>query len=124
MFHCLTLLTVLAQAEPAAPVDAAPPSGGLTQMLLLLGPVLVVMIGSQIFFGRRESKERQKKEELIAALKKNDPVITIGGILGTVVSVSDDRREVTIRVDDNTKLRMQAEAIRIPVAPPPGDKPA
>jgi preprotein translocase subunit YajC len=29
-----------------------------------------------------------------------------------VVSVSEDKNEVTIRVDDNTRLKMQASAIR------------
>lgn len=108
--HCLNLLPLLAQAE--APAADPAPSGGLGPMSVLLGPVLVVMVLSQLFFGRREARERQKRAEALAALKKNDAVVTIGGIIGTVVSVSDDKQEVTIRVDDNTKLRMQAEAIR------------
>ena len=46
-------------------------------------------------------------------LKKNDRVVTIGGIYGTVVNVQKDLDEVTIKVDENTntKLRMQRAAI-------------
>jgi len=53
-------------------------------------------------------------------LKKNDRIVTIGGILGTVMNVQKD--EVTIRVDEstNTKLRMQRNAIAR-VIPPEGD---
>ena len=49
---------------------------------------------------------------MLKALKKNDPVATIGGILGTVVSVSEDGLEVVVRVDDNTRIKFRHDAIR------------
>ena len=46
-------------------------------------------------------------------LKKNDRIVTIGGIYGTVVNINSDIDEVTIRVDEgtNTKIRMMRSAI-------------
>ena len=46
---------------------------------------------------------------MLQNLKKNDRVVTIGGIYGTVVNAQKDLDEVTIKVDEstNTKLRMQ-----------------
>ncbi len=46
-------------------------------------------------------------------LKKNDRVVTIGGIYGVVVNVQRDQDEVTIKVDEstNTKLRLTFNAI-------------
>ncbi len=44
--------------------------------------------------------ERRKKAELLEMLqnlKKNDRVVTIGGIYGTVVATSKDGEEVTLR---------------------------
>ena len=60
--------------------------------------------------------ERRKRAELTAMLqnlKKNDRVVTIGGIYGTIVNAQQDLDEVTIKVDENTntKLRMQRAAI-------------
>lgn len=107
MIEWLPRLTLLAEEAPAA--NDAPPMAGM--MIYLMGGLAIVMI-VQLLFGRTESKEKARRDKMIGALKKNDPVVTIGGILGTVVSVSEDKREVTIKVDDNTRLKMQASAIR------------
>jgi preprotein translocase subunit YajC len=45
-------------------------------------------------------------------MKKNDRIITIGGLIGTVASISNDGKEVTIKVDDNTRLKFLSNSIR------------
>lgn len=99
---------VLLAAEGGADPDV-PPWGPIAVYVL---PALIVFMIVQMIFGRADSREKSKRDQMIGALKKNDPVVTIGGILGTVVSVSEDKREVTIKVDDNTRLKMLASAIR------------
>ncbi len=48
---------------------------------------------------------------MVAALKKNDRVRTIGGILGTVLDVRDD--EIVLKIDEatNTKMRIVPSAV-------------
>jgi preprotein translocase subunit YajC len=46
---------------------------------------------------------------MIASLKKNDEVITAGGIHGTIVNVKD--HTVTLKVDDNVKVEVQKGSI-------------
>lgn len=46
---------------------------------------------------------------MIEAVKKNDKVITIGGIHGTVTQVDDT--SVLIQVDTNTKVRVEKSAL-------------
>ena len=63
----------------------------------------------------------------LEALKKNDRVITIGGIYGVVNNVQRDSDQVTITVDEgsNTKLRVTYGAIaRVIPEQTSGDKPA
>jgi len=103
------MLTLLAQ-ENAAPAAQEPPAMG-PFMIYLMGGLAIFMI-VQLLFGRSDAKEKAKRDNLIGSLKKNDPVVTIGGILGYVVSVSEDKSEVTVRVDDSTRLKVQAAAIR------------
>ncbi len=60
--------------------------------------------------------ERQKRAEvtkMLNNLKKNDRVVTAGGIIGVVVNVTPNSEEVTIRVDEgtNTRLRVLRSAI-------------
>lgn len=86
--------------------------GGMLSMLILFGPPLLLLFVMQMIFGRTDSKDKARRNEMISKLRKNDPVATIGGILGSVVSVSEDKQTVTIKVEDNTRLKMQASAIR------------
>lgn len=36
----------------------------------------------------------------------------MGGIIGSVVSVSEDRSEVILKVDDNSRIKFRSDAIR------------
>jgi preprotein translocase subunit YajC len=60
-----------------------------------------------------ERRERQRKERLRKDLKKNDRVVTIGGVLGTVAGISPDGNEVTLKIDEATgaKVRVLRSAI-------------
>jgi preprotein translocase subunit YajC len=60
-----------------------------------------------------DRRKRKETEQKLANIKKNDHVITIGGICGTVVNASPDSTFVTIRVDDgnNTRLKVLRSAI-------------
>jgi len=46
---------------------------------------------------------------LLNNLKKNDEVITAGGIHGTVVNVKDT--SVTLRIDENVRVEVEKEYI-------------
>ena len=46
---------------------------------------------------------------MVAGLKKNDEVITAGGIHGTIMNVKDN--SVTLKVDDNVKVEVQKHSI-------------
>ena len=56
-----------------------------------------------------EKSKQSERKNRIANLKKNDQVITSGGIHGTVVNVKPTT--VVLRVDDNVKLEIDKDAI-------------
>jgi preprotein translocase subunit YajC len=106
-----TVVAVLAQNDPApAPGPGGP--GGLSSMLTYLVPIALIFLVFQFLIARPQRREQAKRDELIKSLKKNDPVTTIGGIIGTVVSISEDGSEVTVKVDDNTRIKFRRDAIR------------
>jgi len=81
-----------------------------------LNPLLPLVIIAVLFYFmliRPERRKRQEMDRLVANLKKNDRVVTSGGILGTVVNVSPESEELTLKVDEstNTKLRVLRHAI-------------
>lgn len=89
--------------------NEAPPAPGLGGILIWVVPIMVVWF---VMFVLPQNKERAARQEMLKSLKKNDPVVTIGGILGTVSHISEDGKEVTLKIDDNTRVKMQREAIR------------
>lgn len=104
------------------PQGAADP--GFPWQLML--PFAVIFLMYQLLIARPQRKEQRKREDMLKQIKKNDPVVTIGGILGTVANLSDDGTEVTLKVDDNTRLRFRRDAIREVVVknPPAASTPA
>ena len=81
-----------------------------SSMAIPLGITLLLMY---LLLMRPEQKKRKEMEKQLAAIKKNDHVITIGGIYGTVVNASPGSRMVTLRVDDTagTKIKILRSAI-------------
>lgn len=107
----LTALNVMASvllAQNNAPGPSA--RDGLLSMLL---PFLMIAVLFYFLMIRPERRKRAELTEMLQNLKKNDRVVTIGGIYGTVVNAQKDLDEVVIKVDEstNTKLRMQRAAI-------------
>ena len=82
---------------------------GASNLWIGLILMLVVFYGIMLSGSRKEKKKRQ---EMLAAVKKNDRVMTIGGIIGSVVAVSE--AEVALKVDEsaNVKITVTRSAIQ------------
>jgi preprotein translocase subunit YajC len=109
----ITLLNLLAQTT--APSSAPAPTGGGGDPLAFwrsFFPLILVLGVFWWIMSRSRSKERQRFQQMLSALKRNDRVQTIGGILATVVDVRED--EVVLKVDEasNVKIRVNRSAIK------------
>jgi len=99
------LMAHAATLAAAAPADA-PKGPGLAQMLM----PLIIMFAIIYFLVIMPQRKRQKQRlGLLQALKKNDCVVTVGGIHGVITHVRE--REVIVKVDDNTKLTLNRSGI-------------
>ncbi len=74
----------------------------------------LIVIGFLFYFIliRGPRREQQKRDDLLKSLKKNDRVVTIGGIIGTVANVSADGKEITLKVDDNSRIKFLRSSIQ------------
>jgi preprotein translocase subunit YajC len=59
-------------------------------------------------------REQETRETMIKNMKKNDRIVTTGGIYGTVTNIQLDADEITIRVDEstNTKIKITRSAVQ------------
>ena len=68
---------------------------------------------------RPQQAEQRRRKELLTTLKKNDKVVTTGGMIGTIADISSDGTRVTLRVDDNTRIKFLRSAIQEPLKETP-----
>lgn len=99
-------LVLLAQATDPAQQGQGPPAWTNYVQYVLLGLAAVLFI-------RALGKPRRDQQRALSGLKKNDKVVTSGGILGVVVAIKENEDEVTLKVDDtsNTRIRVLKSSI-------------
>jgi preprotein translocase subunit YajC len=85
--------------------------GGAPSLVTYI-PFIIMGLMLVMFF-RATSKQRKEQQNALSALKKNDKVVTSGGILGVVVAIKENEDEVTLKVDDssNTRIRVLKSSI-------------
>jgi preprotein translocase subunit YajC len=102
---------LLILADGTAPGGGAPPSSDPFGGLGLVVPMVLIFIVGYFLLIRPMKRQEAERKAMAGNLKKNDKVLTAAGIYGTVVAVSETEDEVTVRVDDNTRLRMIKSSI-------------
>ena len=93
-------------------VPAGGGNGGAGGFGALLFPMVAIAVLWYFLLLRPQKRDQAKRDQLLKELKKNDRVVTIGGIIGTVANLSPDGKEVTLKVDDNARLRMLRSSIQ------------
>lgn len=58
---------------------------------------------------RPQQKQQKKHREMINNLNKNDEVVTLGGVHGTIINVKE--KTFVLRIDDNAKMEVDKNAI-------------
>ena len=78
----------------------------------LLQSILPFVLMFAIFYFlliRPQQKRTKQRNQMLSELQKNDKVVTIGGLYGTIVDLTDDK--VTLLVNESTKLTFDRNAV-------------
>jgi preprotein translocase subunit YajC len=105
--------------------EGGDPLGGLGAFLPI---ILIVLLGYFMIF-RPMRRQEAERRAMVNSLKKNDEVVAVGGILGTVVNIKEKvpgtpsgEDEVTVKIDDKVRIRVLRGAIsRVAHSPAPSD---
>lgn len=73
-------------------------------VLTLFLPIFIIFYFLMI---RPQRIEQQKRQAMLDTVKKNDRVVTIGGLYGVVANVQRESDEITLRVDENNNTRIR-----------------
>ena len=68
--------------------STAAPAGGMTSSIIMIVAMLAVFYFMLI---RPENKRKKEAEQMRSSVKTGDKITTIGGVVGVVVNVKDDK---------------------------------
>jgi preprotein translocase subunit YajC len=87
----------------AATSGAAAPDGA-AGFFVTVFPFLLIFIIFYFLLIRPQQRRMKQHQEMIGAVKRNDMVVTSGGILGKVTKVDD--AEVEVEIAPNVRVRV------------------
>lgn len=84
---------------------ASPGMGALLQY----SPLILMFLVLYFLLIRPNQKRQKARNEMLNKLQKGDKVVTIGGLHGTILEITDDY--VVLRVNDTTKMTFDRSAV-------------
>ncbi len=71
-------------------------------------PLMIIMFAVMYFLIIRPQKQKEKKRQaMMANVRKQDRIVTAGGVHGVVVSVKEN--EVIVRIDDTKDVKIKVD---------------
>jgi preprotein translocase subunit YajC len=58
---------------------------------------------------RPQRQQQKRHQEMVKGLRRGDEVATVGGIVGKIIHVKDDR--LTIKTDEDTRLVVERDKV-------------
>lgn len=101
--------------SPAYAQDAAGGTGAVVMQLL---PLILIFAVFYFLLIRPQQKKAKEHKTMLVALKRNDKVITSGGILATVTKVRDDSDEIEVEIAPNVRVIVVRGTIGSVIKPP------
>ncbi len=78
---------------------------GLAQLF----PLVLILLIFYFILIRPQQKQQKEHAKMLENLKKNDQIVTSGGIHATIVNVKE--KTFVVRVDDNVRLEIDKNAV-------------
>jgi preprotein translocase subunit YajC len=91
-------------AQTSKPATTQPRPALVDLLSNPLVPIALIFVVFMIMSGRSRKRQEQQKKDMLNQMKRGDRIQTIGGILGNIVEVRDDRILVKVDESNNTKV--------------------
>ncbi len=74
-------------------------------------PLLVIFGIFYFLIIRPQQKKQKEHQQMVSNLKKNDEIVTSGGIHGTIIQVKD--KTLGVRIDENAKIEIDKGSVSL-----------
>jgi preprotein translocase subunit YajC len=85
--------------------QAAGGSAGGADLIMSILPFILIFVIMYFLIIRPQRTQMKKRDEMLKAIRRNDTVVTGGGVIGKVTKVLDDN-ELEVEIAQNTKIRV------------------
>ena len=85
------------------------PQASAANSLVQLLPLALIFIIFYFLLIRPQKKKENEHQKMIAGINKNDEVVTLSGIHGTIVNVKE--KTLILRIDENVKMEIEKNSV-------------
>jgi preprotein translocase subunit YajC len=86
-----------------------PPSTAAASPLVQFLPLVLIFIIFYFLLIRPQKQKEKEHQKMLSAIDKNDEVVTLAGIHGTIVTVKE--KTLILRIDENVKMEIEKNSV-------------
>jgi preprotein translocase subunit YajC len=94
-----------------SPAYAQVADGGAAGMVMQLAPLLLIFAVFYFLLIRPQQKKQKDHRAMLSQLKRNDRVLTAGGIIGRVATVKEGVDEIEVEIAPNVRVHVLRQTI-------------
>jgi preprotein translocase subunit YajC len=98
----------------------APGAAGEPPIFLQFGPLVIILGLAYVLLIRPQRQQEREHRMMLANLKRNDEVMTAGGIYGRVMGLTEG--VVTLEIAPNVQVRVDRSQVKTLVKPPAAEE--
>ncbi len=85
------------------------PQSSTVSPLVQFFPLVLIFIIFYFLLIRPQKQKEKEHQKMLGGIDKNDEVVTLGGIHGTIVNVKE--KTLILRIDENVKMEIEKNSI-------------
>jgi len=85
------------------------PQSAAVSPLVQFFPLVLIFIIFYFLLIRPQKQKEKEHQKMLTSIDKNDAVVTLGGIHGTVVNVKE--KTLILRIDENVKMEIEKNSV-------------
>ena len=85
------------------------PQSSAVSPLVQFFPLVLIFIIFYFLLIRPQKQKEKEHQKMLTGIDKNDEIVTLGGIHGTVVNVKE--KTLILRIDENVKMEIEKNSV-------------
>ena len=85
------------------------PQQSAASPLIQLFPLVLIFVIFYFLLIRPQKQKEKEHQKMLSGINKNDEIVTLGGIHGTVINVKE--KTLIVRIDDNVKIEIEKNSV-------------